>query len=331
MTNSFAQDDNEARQKFESYKSRDPFPGIVPALLNSADIYDYVATTGMIYPFDPQKLKSASYSVPIRGKAVYWDENNQKVIEYIDNGYEFELRPNSIAFVTLEPMLRLPDYIAFRFNLKITNVYRGILLGTGPLVDPGFTGKLSIPLHNLTTNNYKFKDGEDLIWMEFTKISVNELWDTTNIDSNSLPTRTGRYIEFPLGKALPDVEDYLGKADKHRSIKSSIPEAFRNSEKAAMEASNTVKFFQRAITIGGSITALVVFISLGALYFQVNSLVQDSVNYVNSVKKDLNNIPQDTSSSKKLEEKIRLLEAENKKLNQINLDFDKVIKETQKK
>jgi deoxycytidine triphosphate deaminase len=165
----FAQTDKEALERFDKYKSKDPFLEIAPALLNSADIYDYVAATGMVYPFDAGKLKSASYSVPILGKVVYWNEHNEKIVEDIKRGEEFVLRPNSIAFVTIEPMLRIPDYIAFRFNLKITNVYRGILLGTGPLVDPGFIGKLSIPLHNLTTNNYTFVGGDDLIWIEFTK------------------------------------------------------------------------------------------------------------------------------------------------------------------
>ncbi len=238
--NPFANDDHEAERRFEEYKSKDPFPEIIPALLNSADIYDYVALTGMIYPFESQKLKSASYAVTILGKVVYWDDQNNKQVQIIDRDNEFTLRPNSIAFVTLEPMLRLPDYIAFRFNLKITNVYRGILLGTGLLVDPGFVGKLSIPLHNLTTNDYKFTGGEDLIWMELTKISSNPRWNTNDIDSRSI-SRSGQYIEFPSTKALPDVEGYLRKADQHRSIRSSISEAIENARTSAQAAADSAQ------------------------------------------------------------------------------------------
>ncbi|MDZ8091094.1 MAG: hypothetical protein RMZ42_04015 [Nostoc sp. DedQUE05] len=150
--NPFAQTEAEAEDRFKIYRSLDPFDDIEPALLNSAHIYDYVAATGMIYPFDPENLKSASYEVKVLGECVYWDEEGQKVVQNIKEGDQFFLRPNSIAFVTLEPMFRLPDYIALRFNLKIKNVYRGLLLGTGPLVDPGFVGRLSLPLHNLTTN-----------------------------------------------------------------------------------------------------------------------------------------------------------------------------------
>lgn len=157
--NHYAQSDREAEERFQKYKETDPFPEIIPALLNSADICDYVAATGMIYPFhheDNKKFKPASYAVSILGKLLYYDEDGKKQVKeisYQSDQKNFTLKSNSIAFVTLEPMFRIPDYIALRFNLKITHIYRGILLGTGPLVDPGFYGKLSIPLHNLTNND----------------------------------------------------------------------------------------------------------------------------------------------------------------------------------
>ena len=50
-------------------------------------------------------------------------------------------------------------------------MHRGLLLGTGPLVDPGFHGRLLIPLHNLTSDEYTIRGDEGLIWMEFTKTS----------------------------------------------------------------------------------------------------------------------------------------------------------------
>lgn len=170
--------DTDARIRYEKYYSKDPFPNIQPALLNSADIYNYVATTGMIFPFYPEKLSGASYEVAIGEKVIWWDEQKQEVHEedLSRPGSYFKLEPNSIAFVMLEPTFRIPDYMALRFNLKIVHVYRGLLLGTGPLVDPGFVGKLSIPLHNLTANTYTFRHGDSLIQMEFTKLSPNEVW-----------------------------------------------------------------------------------------------------------------------------------------------------------
>jgi deoxycytidine triphosphate deaminase len=246
------------------YSSWDPFPEIAPALLNSADISDYVRVTGMIYPFYKEKLKSASYPVAILGKLIYWDDEEKECQMDLQKGDYFTLKSNSIAFVTLEPMFRIPNYIALRFNFKITNVYRGILLGTGPLVDPGFVGKLSIPLHNLTSNDYLFKGGEDLIWMEFTKLSGNHEWDK-KIPKNDISTnyREGKYSAFPSDKTadnLPDVLAYLRKAEPHRPIRSSIPQVFQAAKQAAEKAKESVESFQKLITIGGSISALVIFL-----------------------------------------------------------------------
>src|SRR5271169_6355237 len=81
----------------------------------------------------------------------------------------FELLPNTISYIQIEPKIRLPDYIAIRFNLRITHVHRGLLLGTGPLIDPGFSGDILIPLHNLTSGSYRIRGNEGLIWIEFTK------------------------------------------------------------------------------------------------------------------------------------------------------------------
>src|SRR4030043_707675 len=112
LVNSFARSDEEAEQKYKGYKSKDPFPGdpfpgISPTLLNSADIMDYVAATGMIFPFYPEldsddrdvrHWKTASYEIRLLGKCVYWNEKGEKKVEEIGDGQEFILRRNSIAF-----------------------------------------------------------------------------------------------------------------------------------------------------------------------------------------------------------------------------------------
>lgn len=225
--------DSEANRRYAAYENRDPFSEVESALLNSADIFQYVAKTGMIYPFDVSKLSGASYEVAIRGKVIWWDEEKKEQCEkeLLKPEDSFELKPNSIAFVTLEPMFRIPDYIALRFNLKIVHVYKGLLLGTGPLVDPGFVGKLSIPLHNLTANTYKFKAGDGIIQMEFTKLSGNNGWTTTKRNRDWLykkkwikPGRTvGEYLE----RSLEGINNKIVRSsipNELQKIRSEIPQ-----------------------------------------------------------------------------------------------------------
>jgi hypothetical protein len=85
--------------------------------------------------------------------------------------------------------------MVLRFNLQVQNVYKGLLLGTGPIVDPGFVGKLFIPLHNLTSNEYKIKSNAALIDIEFTKLSASEDWVLPNTTNQS---KTVEALDFRI-------------------------------------------------------------------------------------------------------------------------------------
>ncbi len=234
--------DEDAAALFKECKVSDPFPDIPPALLNSADIYDYARTTGMICPFDSTKLKSASYEASVGKDCIYWDDQGKRRTIDLSKEGSFVLNPNSIAFVTTRERFRLPDYMAVRFNLTTTNVHRGLLLGTGPLVDPGFEGYILIPLHNLTTNKYKFVYEEKLIWLEFTKISHNERWAH---DNDSKGFHKGQYVSFPEKKRDKKPEEYLEQPE----IRSSIPDAIREAQKSAKRSERW--------TIAGAVLAII--------------------------------------------------------------------------
>jgi hypothetical protein len=152
--------------------------------------------------------------------------------EDLKNGI-FLLKKNSIAFVELEPHFRLPEYIACSFNLKVKTVYKGLLLGTGPIVDPGYTGKLFFPLHNLTNNDYQIDLKKSIISMEFTKISFNKNWTKKEIDtSDGLNIYDkGEYKKFDdKGKKKSEqktLRDYLQEANPYSPIFSSLSDVHR--------------------------------------------------------------------------------------------------------
>lgn len=190
---SYPDTDELAEKNFWKYKDQDPFPNIAPALLNSADIADYVAHTGMIFPFDPSRLGQASYEMILGGEYLYWDEEGKECsCKDIKTGDKLVLRKNSITYVSVKEILRIPSYIALSFNLRVKHVHRGLLLGTGPLIDPGFHGKLMIPIHNLTNNQYTIIPGEELISVTFTKVSPNPAW---KIIDEKIIEKEGQYVE----------------------------------------------------------------------------------------------------------------------------------------
>src|SRR4051812_49283942 len=76
----YANSDEDAEARWRAYKSVDPFPHIRPALLNSADFIDYIAATGMIFPFHDRAdlLKPACYGLQLRGRCIYWDGDSKQ-------------------------------------------------------------------------------------------------------------------------------------------------------------------------------------------------------------------------------------------------------------
>ena len=164
---------------------------------------------------------------------IYWDPEGKSVDIFLKDDEEFVLAPNSIGFITPDEFFRLPNYIAARFNLRITNVHRGLLLGTGPLVDPGFSGRLLVPLHNLTTNEYRFRQGEKFAWFEFTKLSPNA-WDPRYERLRAHYSLRGEFVPFPDEKieVAQDPRRYIAEAAPG-GVRSSIPEAIAQSAESA--------------------------------------------------------------------------------------------------
>lgn len=296
MTEGYASSEEEAERRYLRWVNEDPFPSVPAALLNSADIRDYVAVTGMVTPFRDveNNLKPASYEVALLGDYVLWDGGIRRE-GTIRQGEPFTLEPNSIAFVSLEPTFRLPAYMALRFNLRITHVYRGLLLGTGPLIDPGFRGKLSIPLHNLTTNAYDILGGEGLIWMEFTKLSPDPGRPARRRDAAG---RLGTVTPLEdYKRSMLTVRDYLHRAAHGRPIQSSIPvavnEALEHSEEASARATGaeaSARGIRRFIAVSSIIAILFGLVTAATLVLQMYTLVDTVRSDVSNLESELREV-----------------------------------------
>lgn len=146
----------------------DPWPD-VQGMLTSELIASYDdAVGGMIYPFNPELLKAASYELTlgwrcmVEGKDVRRSEKHPWLV----------IPPNAIAFVSAQQVLRLPHYVVGRFDLVIDFIYQGLLLGTGPQVDPGFQGALGCPLHNISNSPIYLRLGRPFAKIDFVKTAA---------------------------------------------------------------------------------------------------------------------------------------------------------------
>lgn len=273
--------DDDAAARAAQYLNNDPLPGIPDALLGSAAFAEYAKITGMVYPFkgfDREKkvfkdglVKPASYEVRPGDSFFFFDkEGVRKHIDIGGSGHNrhINLQANSITFCSTDERFRLPSYIAMRFNLRIKHVHRGILLGTGPIVDPGFNKKLLIPLHNLTDSEYVISLDEGLIWVEFTK---TYLWTQSGVTS-SLPD-----VPLPLN-TQKDFNKFFMEASGGLPIRSSIPTAIKLAEDRADYAITLVEKLESRIQTMSVIGIVTAVIALFAIVIPVLQLIETIVN-----------------------------------------------------
>lgn len=111
-------------------------------------------------------LRPASYTLRIGDDYIDSEGDLRRFTESEDS---FVFKQNSIVFVSIKEEFNLPYYIIARFNLRVNWVYDGVLLGTGPQVDPGFSGYLSCPLYNLTNADITIKRAQNFATIDFEK------------------------------------------------------------------------------------------------------------------------------------------------------------------
>lgn len=309
--------DKDAENRYNTYKYKDPYPGISSALLNSDDLRKYVLKTGMIYPFELSEEKDnndewVTYPIKIGDKCYYWDEDGTSKctdLKENENG-EFELKKNSIVFVELEPKFRVPYYIVLRFNLKIKHIYKGLLLGTGPIIDPGFQGKIYIPLHNFTSNNYKFRRGEELIEMEFTKISVKNEWSNRKKNNDKKIHCFHDYIEKALKDNISEkgslvVKNALPVEIKEQQEKlSSQDKILEEQEKKLENELEETKKFRNLGLLGGMMAVIAISISIIGIHISESMRYDSLISQTSELKETVKQLEDHKERINDLESKI---------------------------
>lgn len=165
--------------------------------LSTPQIDYYMRRYGIVDGYDRRGLKAAVYEMRVGSEAMRWDDRValrfrlqedapgpelnllQRLFAH-DDAHRYlwpisvttstlVLPPNSLTFVSLYERFNLPRDIFGRFNLKSRFVHHGLLVGGGPIVEPGYTERLVVPLHNFSNIPVELKYGEPLINVEFTR------------------------------------------------------------------------------------------------------------------------------------------------------------------
>jgi deoxycytidine triphosphate deaminase len=217
--------DKEPKEAINTY-SHNKIPS---GMLSSPHIKYCIKKHGIVENYDLSCVDSATYHMRIGDKVLTWEKGEK--VEYILGDHEdksknirtkVELKPNSLTFVTTIEKFNLPKDIIARFNLKSKWVHLGLLLGTGPIVDPELYANLLIPLHNFSSQPVEIGYGKKLISVEFTKTLNPD--DTFEID--------GETIGYVKNKSRIFNFDAYRKRIAEKRVESSVSSKFDQYDKS---------------------------------------------------------------------------------------------------
>lgn len=160
-----------------------------PGILLSDEIERYVKEFKLIYPFDKNNLKAASYQLTVGDKYALGGKREELNKEEKD---KIVIPPFQVTIIKTREIVNLPRFLIGRWNIRVKWAYEGLLWVGGPQVDPGWFGHLFCPIYNLSDEDVIIEKGEKLATIDFAK--------TTSFKEESK--------KFPRPPRRKDLDDY---------------------------------------------------------------------------------------------------------------------------
>ena len=122
-----------------------------------------------ISPFESGQIQPASYDLRVGPEAAVSSRHGKVNVKKNDF---LELDAGDFAVLVTEEVIALDDRHTGRFGLRGKWDRKGLIATTGPQIDPGFKGRLSVGLTNLTSRKIALSYLDDFITVEFHKLAA---------------------------------------------------------------------------------------------------------------------------------------------------------------
>jgi deoxycytidine triphosphate deaminase len=122
----------------------------------------------LISPFRPeQQLKPASYRLTVGDRYALAGQTHT-----LGEGEEIKIEPFQVVVIQTLERLNLPRNMIARWNIKVSQAYKGLIWAGGPQVDPGYKGHLFCPIYNLSDRAVTLHHGDQIAVIDFTKTTA---------------------------------------------------------------------------------------------------------------------------------------------------------------
>ena len=121
-----------------------------------------------IEPFLDKQLQGASYDLRVGDEGA---TTSSKKIVYIKESGFLVIQPGDFATILVLEELRLSPLHTARLGLRSKLARKGLIPAIGPQIDPGYHGRLTVALANLSPKPISLSYGEDFVTAEFHQLT----------------------------------------------------------------------------------------------------------------------------------------------------------------
>ena len=121
----------------------------------------------VIEPFDENQIQPATYDLRIGDQGA--TTTTKKTVNLKETGHLL-IAPGDFGVVTVLEELRLGSQYAARFGLRSKYARKGLIATTGPQIDPGYHGRLTVGVTNLTPKAISLPYKDDFLSIEFHRL-----------------------------------------------------------------------------------------------------------------------------------------------------------------
>ncbi len=138
------------------------------------------------------QVQPASYDLRLGAKCYLGDE--QKIIQLDAKNPALCIPPQDVAILSTREVLHMPRDLIGRWNIRIGLIYKGVLLVSGPQVDPGYDGQLYCVVYNFSTKAVILKKDDHIATIDF--VTTTPYREHTSRPFIQSRKRFEDYIEF---------------------------------------------------------------------------------------------------------------------------------------
>ncbi|MHC1610637.1 MAG: dCTP deaminase [Candidatus Methanospirareceae archaeon] len=181
------------------------------ALLTDGEIKKKISEGVLkIENFSEDCLEPASYDMRL-GEQAFKSRHERGLINIKDSGM-ITIEPGEFTILTTHERIELPKNIAGHIGLRSHYARKGVILLSGPQIDPGFKGLLTVAVYNVGPRDVVIPFLEKFCTTEYYALNIDALKPYKGEYQNQIkiPTSDIEFLREAKGATLAEVIESVG-------------------------------------------------------------------------------------------------------------------------